>query len=324
MNPKAFRARVVAVIGTGVIGRSWMRVFARAGLETRIWDPDAAQVERAWEWYKADLRRLRKTLGLAKAETRAERRSVVRCATLEEALAGAHYVQESAPERLELKREVFVALDASAPPKAILASSTGTLDFGAITDGLAGAARCLMAHPVNPPHVVPVVEVVGGPATDPATLRRTLRFLARIGQTPVLLRRPVPGLLHYRMQAALLREAISLVRDGIATVESVDTVVREGLGLRWALQGPFGVANTETDGGVRELLARFGEGLESIWRDLARDTSLTPELIERLGAGTDHMYRRTSREVQRQWRDDTVTRLQRLKAAHPLESPPEE
>lgn len=321
MSPRQLASRVVAVVGTGVIGRSWMRVFARAGLETRVWDPDPARMDQAWEWYKDDLRRLRKELGLRKAETREERRSVLRCATLEEALAGAHYVQESGPENLEQKRDLFQALDAGAAPKAILASSTSALDMGAIAEGLAGAARCVVAHPVNPPHVVPVVEVVGGPATDPGTVRRTLRFLARVGQTPVLLRRYVPGFLLNRMQAALVREAINLVRDGVATVEAVDAVVREGLGLRWAMMGPFGVANTNADGGVREYLTRFGSSFEGLWRDLATDTALSPELIERLATGTDLMYRRAGREAQRQWRDDMVARLRRLKDAHPLVPP---
>lgn len=321
MSPRQLASRVVAVVGTGVIGRSWMRVFARAGLETRVWDPDPARMDQAWEWYKDDLRRLRKELGLRKAETREERRSVLRCATLEEALAGAHYVQESGPENLEQKRDLFQALDAGAAPKAILASSTSALDMGAIAEGLAGAARCVVAHPVNPPHVVPVVEVVGGPATDPGTVRRTLRFLARVGQTPVLLRRYVPGFLLNRMQAALVREAINLVRDGVATVEAVDAVVREGLGLRWAMMGPFGVANTNADGGVREYLSRFGSSFEGLWRDLATDTALSPELIERLATGTDLMYRRAGREAQRQWRDDMVARLRRLKDAHPLVPP---
>lgn len=324
MSPRQLASRVVAVVGTGVIGRSWTRVFARAGLETRIWDPDPARMDQAWEWYKADLRRLRKELGLRKAETREERRSVLRCATLEEALAGAHYVQESGPENLEQKRDLFQALDAGASPKAILASSTSALDMGAIAEGLPGAARCVVAHPVNPPHVVPVVEVLGGPATDPLTVRRTLRFLARVGQTPVLLRRYVPGFLLNRMQAALVREAINLVRDGVASVEAVDAVIREGLGLRWAMMGPFGVANTNADGGVREYLTRFGSSFEGLWRDLATDTALTPELIERLASGTDLMYRRASREEQRQWRDDMVARVRRLKDSHPLIPPTED
>jgi L-gulonate 3-dehydrogenase len=321
MASKAFRSRVVSVIGTGVIGRSWMRVFARAGLETRLWDRDPARIEQAWEWYKADLRRLRKELGLRKAETREERRSVVRCATLEEALAGTHYVQESGPEDLAAKRELFAELDAAAPPAAILASSTSALDPGAITEGLAGAHRCVVAHPVNPPHVVPVVEVLGGPATDPATVRRTLRFLARVGQAPVLLRRYAPGFILNRLQAALVREAVNLVRDGVASVDAVDAVVREGLGLRWALMGPFGVANTNADGGIREYFTRYGASFESLWADLATDTALTPELIERLATGTDLMTRRTSREVQRQWRDDAVARVRRLKESHPLTPP---
>lgn len=313
-------APIVAVVGTGVVGRSWVRVFARAGYETRMWDPDPGQVEQAWQWLKADLRRARQAFGLRKAETREERRNVVRCETLEEALAGARYVQESGPEGLPEKRDLFAALDVAAPPRAILASSAA-LDLGTVAEGLPGAARCVIAHPVNPPHVVPVVEVLGGPETSPDTVRRTVRFLAKVGQTPVLLRRFTPGFLLDRMQAALLREAVNLVRDGVAGVDAVDTVVREGLGLRWALLGPFGVAHTNADGGIREFFQRHGPDLEALWRALATDTALTPELTERLANATELIARRSSREAQRQWRDDMIPRLRRLKAAHPLEEP---
>jgi 3-hydroxyacyl-CoA dehydrogenase len=318
MKGSARQHRTVAVVGTGVIGRSWVRVFARAGLEVRIWDADPDQIEAAWEWFKVDLKRVRKQLGLRKAAVRGERENVTRCASLEEALAGATYVQESGPELLDLKQELYRSLDAVADPRAILASSTSALDMTRIAEGLEGATRCVVAHPVNPPHVVPVVEVLGGERTDPRVVRRTMRFLERVGQTPVLLRRYVPGFALNRLQAALVREALNLVADGVASVDAVDTIIRDGLGLRWAMMGPFGVANTNADGGVREYFERFGRSFQSLWDDLRTDTSITPELLERLQKAVDIMYRRVPPEVQQQWRDDMVGRLRRLKAAHPL------
>lgn len=310
--------RVVAVIGTGVVGRSWMRVFAKARLETRVWDSDQSHVEAAWDWYRNDLKRTRKQLGLRKSVVRSERQNVIRCSSLEEALEGAAYVQESGPESLEAKQSLFADLDRVADPKTILASSSSALDMTAIAAGLTGASRCVIAHPVNPPHVVPMVEIVGGERTDAAVVRRAARFMTRIGQTPVLLRRFVPGHVLNRMQAALLREAINLVAEGVTSVEGVDAAVRDGLGLRWALMGPFGVANTNADGGVREYLVRFGPSLARLWDQLNTSPNLTPELIERLGQAVDLMYRRATLEEQREWRDDLILRIRHLKDSQPL------
>ena len=321
MSPDLARTQPVAVIGTGVIGRSWIRVFARAGLETRIWDADPEQVTAAWDWLKADLKRSRKEHGLRKRVVRAEREHVVRCETLEQALQGVFWVQESGPEDLEAKRAMFAELDRLAPPKAVLASSTSTLDMTKIAEGLTGASRCIVAHPVNPPHVVPVVEVLGGAHTDPLVVRKSVRFLERVGQAPVLLRKFVPGFLLNRMQAALVREAVHLVKEGVTTPEGVDAVIREGLGLRWALMGPFGVANTNADGGLREYFARYGPSFQMLCGDLASEFALTPELIESMAKSVDATNRRVPREVQRSWRDDMVVRIRELKAMHPAVEP---
>ena len=320
MSPEVV-GRAVAVIGTGVIGRSWIRVFARAGMETRIWDADPAQVDAAWAWLKADLKRSRKEHGLRKRVIRAEREQVVRCESLEDALKGVFWVQESGPENIDAKRALYAELDKLAPPRAVLASSTSTLDMTQIAEGLSGASRCVVAHPVNPPHVVPVVEVLGGAHTDPLVVRKSVRFMERVGQTPVLLRKYVPGFLLNRMQAALVREAVSLVNAGVTTPEGIDAVVRDGLGLRWALLGPFGVANTNADGGLREYFGRYGPSFEMLCRDLTSEFCLTPELIESMGKSVDAANRRVPRELQRSWRDDMVVRIRELKNMHPVVEP---
>jgi L-gulonate 3-dehydrogenase len=320
---RASQHRVVAVVGTGVVGRSWMRVFARAGLETRIWDLDPVQTDLAWDWYKSDQKRIRKQGGMRKAVARNERSNVIRCDDLAEALAGATWVQESCPENLETKRAVFADLDRLADPKAVLASSTASLDMTLIAEGLGGAGRCLVAHPVNPPHVIPLVEVLGGQGTDPLAIRRAIRFLERVGQTPVLLRRYAPGFLLNRLQAALLREALHLVATGVARADAIETVVKDGLGLRWAFLGPFDVPNTNADGGIREYFARRGDVLGALWDDLGKGNPLTPELIERVGETLDAMHRQVAPENLREWRDDMIVRLRRLKAMHPPGGEPE-
>lgn len=292
----------VAVVGCGVIGRSWIRVFTRAGHDVRVWDANPAAQDAALIWHESERLRAGTPGPLPQA-----------AASLGEALDGAVYVQESGPEVLEAKRALYAALDAAAPPGAILASSTSTLDMTAIAATLPGAARCIVAHPVNPPHVVPVVEVLGGASSTPETVETTCAILRQAGQVPVLLNRYVPGFLLNRMQAALVREAISLVQSGVADVEAVDAVIQQGLGLRWALMGPFGVANTNADGGVREYFTRYGGSFEWLMNELGETPMFTPELIEEIGRQVDAMVGGTSHEVLRAWRDRMVERITTLK-----------
>jgi L-gulonate 3-dehydrogenase len=307
----------VTVVGTGVIGRSWTQVFARAGCAARLYDRDPAQVKKALALLATDLKRdvvdgFETAAGAAACVER-----VSGHAELGEALRGSGYVQESGPEELAKKRAIFAELDRLADPAAILASSTSAMDMTEIAAGLPGAARCIVAHPVNPPHVVPVVEVLPGKATDPEVVSRTTAFLREVGQTPVLLKRYAPGFLLNRMQAALVREAIYLVEIGVADVDAVDAVIRDGLGLRWALMGPFGVSNTNADGGVREYFARYGKAYIELMSDLGPTPAFTPEQIERWGQATDAMTGGTPRERLRSWRDRLVRKIRRLKQDDP-------
>jgi L-gulonate 3-dehydrogenase len=307
----------VAVVGAGVIGRSWIQVYARAGCEVRVFDADAAQLKRALAWFRADVKALRGRKAIKKKDARARLERVRGAKTLEAALEGVQYVQESGPERLDLKRALYAELDRLAPPDAIIGSSTSTLDMTEIAAGLPGARRCIVAHPVNPPHVVPAVEVLGGKDTDPKVTQRTVAFLREVGQTPLLMYKYAFGFILNRMQAALVREAIDLVSSGVADVDAVDASIRDGLGLRWALMGPFGVANTNADGGVGEYLTRFGTSYQALWDDLRTTTRLTPELVAELHGQTE-MMTTASNEAQRAWRDRMVLAIRQVKDASPL------
>jgi L-gulonate 3-dehydrogenase len=300
--------QTVAIVGTGVVGRSWARVFSRAGWATRLYDGDPAQVERAIAWLE----------GCAADEAAegidpAGAGAISGHANLAEALAGAEYVQESSTERLALKQALFAELERHAAPDAILASSTSALDPTAIASGLATAARCVVAHPVNPPHVIPAVEIVPGQATDPATVARTAAIMRAVGQTPVIMNFYLNGFLLNRMQAALLQEAVHLVESGAADVEAVDAVIRDGLGLRWALMGPFGVGNTNADGGIREYFARYGGTLRGIMDELGPIPALDEAQVERLGRATDAMVGARSRPAILAWRDRLIRQIVRLK-----------
>jgi L-gulonate 3-dehydrogenase len=303
----------VAVVGTGVVGRSWARVFSRAGCRTRLYDEDPGQVARALAWLDECAAAEEAEGWVSAEESRASRALVSGHAGLAEAVAGAGYVQESGPEMLAVKGALFAALERAAPPDAVLASSTSALDMGAIAAGLASAGRCVVAHPVNPPHVIPAVEIVPGRATDPATIERAAAFLRSVGQTPVVLRFHLNGFLLNRMQAALWQEAIHLVESGAADVEGVDAVIRDGLGLRWALLGPFGVGNTNADGGLREYFRRYGPTLRGLMDELGPIPPLDDAQIERLGAAVDAAAGDLPREALRARRDRLVRRIVRMK-----------
>jgi L-gulonate 3-dehydrogenase len=315
-EPKA-TIPIVAVVGTGVIGRSWVQVFARAGCQTRIHDRDPAQIERALAWLDQDLEAERAEALITTAEPETRRALVSVHAKLDDALAGAGYVQESGPEEIELKKDIYRSLDQAADPGTILGSSTSAHDMSEIAAGLSGARRCIVAHPVNPPHLIPVVEIVPGVHTDPSVVTRTRDFMTSVGQTPVVMNFYVPAFLLNRLQAALLREAISLVESGVADVAAVDTVVRDGLGLRWSLLGPFGVADTNADAGIREYFTRYGEAYQKCMQELGATPSFDAELIERLGQATDAMVGHAPRSETRRWRDRLIRKIRELKAKDP-------
>jgi 3-hydroxyacyl-CoA dehydrogenase len=292
-------------------------VFARAGYQTHLYDRDPAQVEKAVQWLAEDLELDRQAGLLSADQTTALRSRVTVHDELGEALAGAGYVQESGPEQLDLKQSLYAELDRAADPSTILGSSTSALDMTEIAAGLPGARRCIVAHPVNPPHVIPAVEVLPGKQTDPAVVERTCTFLASVGQKPVRMNFYVHGFLLNRMQAALIREAVHLAESGVAEVDAIDAVIRDGIGLRWALMGPFGCANTNADGGVREYFTRYRQAYLNLMNGLGPTPSFDPALIEQLGEATDAMVNNAPRAEIRRWRDKMVTKIRALKKENP-------
>jgi 3-hydroxyacyl-CoA dehydrogenase len=247
----------VGLVGGGLIGRAWAVVFARASFRVRLFDADPAAARAAVGWMAEAFRDLAAAELLAEPpETVAGRVAIAD--TLAEAAAGAAYVQESAAESPEVKRALFAALDAAAPPAAIRASSTSTIPASAFTQELAGRRRCLVAHPVNPPHLVPLVELAPAPWTDGSVVARARALLAGAGQAPIVVRREIEGFVLNRLQGALLHESFRLVEDGYATPEDVDLAVSEGLGLRWSFMGPFETIDLNAPGGLADYARRYG------------------------------------------------------------------
>jgi L-gulonate 3-dehydrogenase len=247
----------IAVIGAGLIGRSWAIVFARAGHAVTLHDSDAGALRQSLLLIDGALADL-KSAGLLDEEPAATRARIAPVATLAEAVAGAGLVQENIAETLAAKRTVFAELDRLAAPEAILASSTSTIPASQWGADLAGRARCLVAHPVNPPHLVPLVELSPAPWTSPDTVARAQAVYEAVGQVPIVVRAEIQGFILNRLQGALLAEAFRLYADGYASTEDIDKTVRDGLGLRWSFMGPFETIDLNAPGGVVDYCARYG------------------------------------------------------------------
>ena len=247
----------VAIIGTGFVGRAWAITFARAGHEVTLWDQAEEAASRAIEFITSVVPELAKNdlLGDTTPPTLLARIRIEH--DLAGALADADHVQESAPEDLGVKKRLFVELDRIAPAGATLASSSSALLPSRFTEDLRGRHRCLVIHPINPPYLIPAVEIVPAPWTSPETVERARDFLVAAGQAPIVMKREIDGFVMNRMQGALLEEAFRLVADGYATAEDIDVGIREGLALRWSFMGPFETIDLNAPDGVRDYVDRY-------------------------------------------------------------------
>lgn len=258
----AFREGPIAIVGCGLVGRAWAMVFARAGRSVRLYDANAAILEAAPRLIAEGLRDLQRN-GLVK-DAEAALAGVSVATDLKSALAGAVYVQESVFERVDVKREIFAAIDQVIDSETLVGSSSSGIPASEYTADCACRARCLVAHPVNPPHVVPVVELVPAPWTNPETVAGVRALMEEVGQAPVELSREIEGFLLNRLQAVLLMEAWRLVEDGYASVEDIDRTISDGLGLRWSFMGPFETIDLNAPGGVADYARRLGPLYQSI------------------------------------------------------------
>jgi carnitine 3-dehydrogenase len=274
---KAVDIRTITVVGTGAIGASWAALALSRGFAVVATDPAAGAEPR-----------LRDTVAARLAELgqpdSGERLSFT--ADIGAAAAAADLVLENGPERLEVKREIFAALDQTARPDVLLASSSSGLLPSTFQDACAQhPERVLVAHPFNPPHLVPLVEVVGGRQTSEEAVDSALAVFRHLGKRPIRIRRELPGHVANRLQAALWREAYHLVAEGVASVQDIDTAISAGPGLRWALLGPFATQHLSGGGGgLEHVLAHLGPPMVDWWNDLG-NPELTPELIATLVAG---------------------------------------
>lgn len=303
--------RCAAIIGTGLIGQGWAIVFARMGWTVRLFDVNAAMLAEARALILQQLREL-ESQGLVKgADTIIERVHVA--ASLADAVKGARYIQENSPEKVDVKRALFLELDAVAEPDAIIGSSTSSIPASQFTEHLAGRHRCLVAHPVNPPYLIPVVELCPAPWTDAAALEGASDIMTDIGQKPVRVRREIEGFILNRLQGALLHEAFRLAKEGIASAEDIDTTVKDGLGLRWSLMGPFETIDLNAPGGIADYCARYGGLYQSIGADQSECVAWDGALVDALEQERRSLLPQEDLGKRRFWRDEKLMRLMRHK-----------
>ncbi len=250
--------RRIACVGAGVIGHSWATFFAMKGYPVWLHDLSEAILRRSLGWIQAALALCAEKGVLADRDVAAAVSRVQATTDLAAAVAEADVVVEAVFEDYAVKRRVFQAVDAVAPADAILASSSSYLLMSEIQSVTQRPGRCIEVHPYNPPHLIPLVEVVPGRATDEATVARTVEFLAGVGKVPVVVRKELGGYIANRLQRALSREAVDLVESGVASVEDVDLAVSAGPGLRWALYGPFLVNYFNTPSHLSRAMPRSG------------------------------------------------------------------
>lgn len=270
----------VAVIGAGTIGASWASLFLAAGYNVDVYDP-AETAEAYVTDYIATAWPSLVELGIARSEAPLAPSFYDRP---EEAVEGAQFVQESVPERLEVKHELFARIEPHLEPGAIVASSASGLLVRDMQEGFRDPSRFVLAHPFNPPHLIPLVELLGNQRTDPAALDAAERFYRGCGKVTIRLNKEVPGHVANRLQAALWREAVHLVAEGVASVKDVDLAISAGPGLRWSVMGPHMLFSLAAGGSMETFCERYGPSFQRWWDDLGAPR-VTPDVAKLLATG---------------------------------------
>ena len=271
----------VACIGAGLIGSSWATLYASKGIHTYLLDLNEDILSQAMIRISSNLEFLEAKGVLRPGGAKVAVKRITPTLDLTNAVSEADFVTESVTEDLEIKKQVFHAMDALTPPTVILASSSSGLLMTEIQKATMHPQRCILAHPILPPHLIPLVEIAGGAETSPETAQKTKQFLKSIGKTPIILNKEVPGYIVNRLQAALWREAISLVAQGVANAEAVDTAFCLGIGLRDPLLGPFLRAHIAGNG-IEHFLQNYAQSYNNRWTTMETWTSVPSSAAQKV------------------------------------------
>lgn len=256
--------RTVAIVGAGLVGSGWATIFVAAGLDVQVFDAAPDTLAGVRDKVRANLAEMARYGLTCVSPDNADR--MLLCSRLPDAVAGADYVQESVLETVELKRQTSAQIDAAMAPDTLVGSSSSGIPASSFTEALQHRGRFFVVHPVNPPHLVPLVELVPAPWSDHDQLPVLRRFMEQIGRTPIELTREVDGFILNRLQGALLNEAWALYAEGYASAADIDRTVSDGLGLRWAHMGPFETIDLNAPGGIADYARR----LAGLYHGIAR------------------------------------------------------
>ena len=303
----------IACVGSGLIGQGWATLFAAAGYTVTLQDLGDDQLKNATEQIGLNLKHLEDN-GRLPNDTAAGAFNLIRTTlSLAEAVTSADYIQESIPDTYSAKKAIFKEMDALAPGDTIIASSSSGLLMSEIQSGLIRPERCILVHPFLPVHLLPLVEVVGGDRTVPDTVDITCRLMEAIGKTPVRLKKEVSGYIVNRLQAALLREAVDLVANGVASAEEVDRAFCNGMGMRDAFIGPLLRAFLAGDG-IENFIEHYAESYRLRWESMANWNTISPPVKQLLVDSVNEMQivRENSLDKIKVWRDKMLMEILKL------------
>lgn len=297
----------VGIVGAGLVGSGWAIVFARAGLDVSVYDANEGARSSLLQRVGSQLDDMRSAGLIADPLPILERVSVHD--SLSEAVSRAEYIQESVLERVEVKKAACAQISAAMRPDAVVGSSSSGIPASAFTEELERRDRFLVAHPVNPPHLVPLVELVPAPWTDPAIMPWLRGEMERVGQAPIEVRAEIEGFVLNRLQGALLFEAWALYRDGYASLADIDRTVSAGLGLRWSFMGPFETVDLNAPGGIDDYARRLGPLYHRIAASRSDPLPWSEELVERVRAERREALAKEQLDERCQWRDRRLMAL---------------
>lgn len=312
MAERAARQERIAIVGAGSIGAGWAIVFARAGFSVTLHDVAETQLEKARATIAERLAEL-DTYALLPDAPDAVAARIAYVIDFSQAVADADLVIEAAPEVLEIKRDLFARLHAATKGTAVLASSSSAITITAIAEALPGRHRCLIAHPGNPPYLLPVVELVPAGFTAPDTVAAAQNLFAAAGMSVVTLGREVEGFVFNRLQGAMLREAYCLVRDGVVSVDDLDKIIRDGLGMRYAFIGPFETSDLNVRGGIAAHAERMAAAYQRMGAERGQHDPWTADLVETVAGQRREKLPLEGWEARVAWRDRRLMALNRLK-----------
>ena len=270
-----------AVVGAGSIGVGWSIVFARAGYSVCVFDIKPEILDRFWVQINSKLKLLAEN-DLLQEDLEAISKRITTTTELSQALTGADYVQECGPEELQIKQNIYKKLEELSSPNAILASSSSALTTTEFASDLPTKHRCLVVHPGNPPYLLAIAEVVPASFTSNHCVEETFKILRSVEMAPILVSHEPKGFVFNRIQGAVLREAYSLVREGVISPQDLDLIVTEGLGKRWSIVGPFATAALNVQGGIKAHAARMGQSYFEMGQSRGQNEPWSAELIEKV------------------------------------------